>query len=190
MKYYWMSVKNGAVDSVAYAPKGTPVAHRLLSQIDSWTTVPFHLELHSVRISSHLVVGDTCDSFFDYQPNSLAWPVLSRKIRIIIESNLTGQEGLEWKEITIKGRTQTTQYYIPTFTKKLDTLDVNHSVFAASSGMLIKGCFDHSKIGKYAVFHRPGLFWRITQLYVCEMIKKEITEAGAPEICFSEALIR
>ncbi len=34
--------------------------------------------------------------WLDYQPNSLAWPLMSERVKLLIEKNLTGTEQLTW----------------------------------------------------------------------------------------------
>ena len=84
MNYYWISANNDKVSTVAYAPKGTPVSHYLIEEMRNRDDVPFSLELRDVFVASKLIVGEVSDVFYDYQPNSLAWPVMSEKMKSII----------------------------------------------------------------------------------------------------------
>ncbi len=52
----------------------------------------FSLELRDVFVASKLIVGEVSDVSYDYQPNSLAWPVMLEKMKSIIASHLTGSE--------------------------------------------------------------------------------------------------
>ena len=96
MDYYWISINNDIVSTIAYAPKGTPVSHQLIETIETIDVVPFSLELHDVIISKTIIQGGLSDVFYDFQPNSLAWPIMSEKMSHIIASHLTGFEGKEY----------------------------------------------------------------------------------------------
>lgn len=110
--------------------------------------VPFSLELREVFIASKLIVGEVSDVFYDYQPNSLAWPIMSERMKSIIASHLTGSECVEWKSIIINGKGISKKYYIPMFTRKLDTLNISESVYVPVSGIVLKPCFDKEKTKK------------------------------------------
>ena len=116
MNYYWLSINNDKVSTVAYAPEGTPVSHNLIEMMENREDVPFSLELRDVFLTSKLTVGEVSDVFYDYQPNSLAWPIMSEKMKSIIASHLTGSEYIEWKSLVIKGKSISKKYYIPMFT--------------------------------------------------------------------------
>ena len=186
MRYYWMSINNDIVNSVAFAPKGTHPSHYLIDEVKRKKSLPFSLELHRVGVSSELIVKDICDDFYDYQPNSLAWPIMSNKMKSVIEGHLTGKEYIEWKTVTIKGKDISREYFIPVFTKKLDTLLVEKTVIVKQSGIILKPCFDKNKIKGLSMFHGHNNFWSITtQIYVSDAVKRAIKASGIQEIMFS-----
>lgn len=152
--------------------------------------VPFSLELREVFIASKLIVGEVSDVFYDYQPNSLAWPIMSERMKSIIASHLTGSECVEWKSIIINGKGISKKYYIPMFTRKLDTLNISESVYVPVSGIVLKPCFDKEKTKNLSVIHSPNLFWQIsTQIYVNEEIKRDLINSGIKELCFSRVKV-
>ena len=102
MNYYWISINNRKVSSIAYAPEGTPVAHELIHDVVDKSMLPFPLELHSATDKDYLGIGGVSDLFFDYQPNSLAWPIMSERMKTIIESHLSGGECIEWKSVQVR----------------------------------------------------------------------------------------
>ena len=51
MNYYWLSINNDKVSTVAYAPEGTPVSHNLIEMMENREDVPFSLELREVFYS-------------------------------------------------------------------------------------------------------------------------------------------
>ena len=187
MDYYWISINNDIVSTIAYAPKGTPVSHQLIETID---VVPFSLELHDVFIGKTIIQGGLSDVFYDFQPNSLAWPIMSEKMSHIIASHLTGFEHIRWKEISIVGKNASQRYYLPFFTCSLDTLDYENSVIIPSSGAVLKPCFSKTKLENFSMMYAPSLFWKVTtKLYVNEEIRKDLINANIKEIVFSKAKI-
>lgn len=191
MNYYWISIINELVSTVAYAPKSTPISHELIATMDKSDTLPFTLNLHKVISYDNCIkVNDKSDIFYDYQPNSLAWPLMSEKMKNIICSHLKGEERIKWKEAIIIGNNENRHYYIPMFTSKLDVLNEQETVFVRASGIVLKPCFDKTKVEKYAIFHGPTRFWQITtQIYVNESIRKDLIQAGIKELSFSKVRI-
>lgn len=190
MNYYWISI-NHRVSTVAYASKGTPSSHELITEIEDNSALPFALQLHEVSVKDKLEKGELSDHFYDYQPNSLAWPLMSERMKSIIVSHLTGLEPIAWKEVVVVGSTTSKLYYIPLFTSKLDTLNMAESIFVPSSGIVLKPCFKRKEVEKYAVFHGYCKFWRITtQIYINEDIKKELIDSGLNELSFSRITIK
>ncbi len=191
MNYYWLSINNDKVSTVAYAPEGTPLSHELIGEMNNREDVPFSLELRDVFVTSKFVVGGSSDVFYDYQPNSLAWPVMSEKMKLIIASHLTGSEYIEWKNVIINGKDISKKYYIPMFTRKLDILNVSESVCVPASGIVLKPCFDKEKVRNLSVIHSPNRFWQIsTQIYVNEEIKRDLIDSGIDELCFSRVKMK
>ena len=190
MNYYWVSI-NSRVSTVAYAPKGTPSSHELITEIEDNSALPFSLQLHEVCIKDKLEKGELSDNFYDYQPNSLAWPLMSERMKSIIVAHLTGLEHIEWKDVIIEGSTTSKMYYIPMFTSELDTLNIAKSIFVPSSGVVLKPCFKKDEVEKYAVFHGYSKFWKITtQIYVNEDIKKGLMDSKLKELSFSRITIK
>ncbi len=59
----------------------------------------------------------------DMQPNEFAYPLMSTRMKELIESHLTGEEGIVWVPVDVIGPDEKRIYYIPRFTKELDVLD-------------------------------------------------------------------
>ena len=191
MNYYKLDILNNRVSTVAYAPKGIPTSHEIREgiSIENTHSIPFSMELHDIRITSKLLVGDVSDRFYDFQPNNMAWPIMSEKMKSIIDSHLTGLEYIEWKEVTINGKTESRKYYVPFFKRKLDILNMSETVLSPY-GIIMIPCFDKEKIQGLAAFHCPDFDWRIPlKFYVNELIKKDLAKAAIKEISFSQARI-
>lgn len=191
MNYYWISINNSRVSTVAYAPKGTPTSQNLITEIEDKEHLPFSLQLYDVSVLNKLVKGELSDKFHDYHPNSLAWPLMSEKMKSIIVSHLTGLEQIDWKEVTVEGCTTSKIYHIPFFRSELDTLNLADSIVVPSSGVILKPCFKKEKIEDFAVFHGYSKFWKVTtQIYVNEDIKNELVDSNLNELSFSSISIR
>lgn len=191
MNYYWMSIKSDRVSSVAYAPKGTPSWHQILDEMKHWEIVPFHLTLHDTYVDTSLQVGEICDDFFDYQPNSLAWPLFSDRIKNVVSSHLSGNEGIEWKEIIVDGKSFSKTYFVPMFTKQLDVVNEQQSLMMPYSGIIVKPCFKRKVVDNLSVFHGPGIDWQVsTQFYVSDAIKNDLLDLGIKELLFTMARVK
>ena len=132
--YYLMSGKHIPKVASAVAPEGTKLAHGLISELDNRSELPFQLKLvklttgrNGLMESSDL--SDMKEVWLDYQPNNLFGPLFSKKLKSVIEKNLTGNEGIDWIFAIINGSNERRRYYIPRFSKMLDVLDTQKSIF-------------------------------------------------------------
>jgi hypothetical protein len=152
------------------------------------------LELESVSITDKGLkrrgyLEDNCLPV-DYQPNSLAWPMMSIRMKKIIDKLLIGNEGLKWIEAEVKGGEMVYSYFIPVFSKKLETLDSEKTSFVPNTNLIIKQVFDYNKICYYEIFHGHSLFWQITrQIYVSERIKNELLKNFISGITFESVKV-
>ena len=149
LDYYWLTTDNTA-RSVAYAPKGLSRPWELFETIIEADSLPFRMIIHSVDVKEELIVGPVTDQIVDFQPNSLAWPLMSQTMKHIINSNLYGNEGIVWKSVILQGKTNEYEYCVPMFTRHLDTLDKEHTVFAPAGGIVVKPVFIKQSVEKYA----------------------------------------
>lgn len=120
--------------------------------------MPLDFELKKVKEDEDgLIVStditDLTEPWVDYQPNSLAWPIMSSKMKNIIENNLTGMEGIEWIKATINGRGEKRVYYILRFTKKLNVLNSEHTKYIPGTDQILKPCFSLLKVLSFSMFH-------------------------------------
>lgn len=189
LDYYWLTTDSTA-KSVAYAPKGLSRPWELFPLIIETNHLPFRMIVHSVDIKEKLVVGPVTDQIVDYQPNSLSWPLMSQTMKQIINTNLNGNEGIVWKSVILQGKTNEYEYYIPMFTKYLDTLDKAHTIFAPPSNIVIKPVFMKQIVNQYAVFHGNSFDWKISSgIYVDSIIKKELESAHLKGLSFSKVKV-
>jgi len=141
--------------------------------------LPFELVLKDVlfekngsRQSSEL--GKLKYLWYDYQPNSLAWPIFSERLKNVIDSQTTGEKLFDWLIITIRQNSEISRpYYLLRFTKQQDVLNLEHSVFAGrNSDFLVKPIFDAKKVDKLTIFSAEKNGEQITSgIYVSQQIK-------------------
>lgn len=180
--YYLLSGKNKLQVAMAVAPKDVKLAQDLIIQLEGYSELPFELNLvRSTSGKNGLVESEDLthlkEVWLDYQPNSLAWPLMSEKLKIIIEKRLTGNEKVDWITAVINGKGEQRKYYIPRFNKMLDVLDMQKTIFVQGTDHIIKPVFSLSKISSYGIFSKPlsDNLWKITPgIYVNEEVKKAI----------------
>ena len=182
VNYYLLIGKNNPKVASAFAPEGTKLAHELITELDGVNGLPFKLDLVKLTVGRSGLkeskdLSDLKRIWLDYQPNSLAWPLMSKELKAIIETNLTGNEGIDWISAIIETSNDQRTYFIPRFSKLLDVLDTQKTMFVQGTDRIIRPVFSLSKVDKYSVFHQPSAhnLWKITSgLYVNETLKKAI----------------
>ena len=178
-KFYLLSAKHKSELISAYAPEGTKLAHELISDIEG-DEIPFEFTLTKVSSGKNGLVEITDlsgvkDIWLDYQPNSLAWPLMSLKLKTIIDDNLTGEENIKWIKVKINSQDEQREYYIPKFSEKLDVLDEGKTMYVPGTDQIIKPYYSLTKVEKLTVFHKPSSFWQITtEMYIGENLRKLI----------------
>ncbi len=195
--YYLLSGKNNPKVASAFAPEGTKLAHELISELENVNALPFELNLVKLTVGRNGLIesndlSDLKEVWLDYQPNNLFGPLFSEKLKSVIENNLTGNEGIDWISAIVKAPNEQRTYYIPRFSKMLDVLDTQKTLFVQGTDHIIRPVFSLSKIGKYSVFHRPSShsLWKIPSgLYVSEALKKAIQKEKLTGLDFEKTSI-
>jgi hypothetical protein len=195
--YYFFCWKNATQVASAFAPKGTRLAHELIADIEEIDELPFELELVKLTEKKTGLIKDNdlagLDSIWlDYQPNSLAWPLMSDRLKLLVSDNLTGKEGIGWITAKVNGNGEYRNYYIPRFEKMLNVLDEQKTIYVKGTDRIIKPCFSLAKISSFSVFHKPSAhnLWKITSgLYISEKIKKAIQKEKLTGMNFEKITI-
>jgi hypothetical protein len=181
MSHFALLPLNRKSAAVACAPEEIPASYTLLDSLVGINSLPFDLTLKNVtfgregsKTSDDL--NDLKCLFFDYQLNSLAWPVLSARLRTIIDQQASGREHYEWISVNIhRGEEETRPYYILRFKEQPDVLDMEKSTFLRfpnKSDHLINPTFSQEKIADLCMFTCPSMFWQIgAGLYVSQAIR-------------------
>ena len=182
--YFFLSWKDrpGVPIASAFPEQKTKLGHELIPELEGKSEFPFVLELRKVSDGKNGIIvsndlADVNEIWKDYQPNSLAWPLVSYKLKNVIEKNLIGNEAIDWISCRIKNSGEERTYYILRFNKILDVLDVEKTMFVKGTNVIIKACFDLSKIRLFNIFTEPASnnLWKITStIYVSEVLKKAI----------------
>lgn len=181
--YYCLRWNDGSEVASAFYEDGSQLDHEMIPQLEGKNQMPLDFKLVRVKETRNgLIIDDNLTAlkkvWLDYQPNSLAWPLMSEKLKNIIGANLTGNEQIDWITCNIRNGDEVRLYYIIRFNKKMDVYDMKKTVFMDETKEdVIKPVFSYSKIKYYSVFPRPSFydFWKIpTSFYVDEDIKKRI----------------
>ncbi len=182
-KYYSLNWKDGNSSCAsAFAPKNVKLAHLLISDLDGIDKLPFELNLVKLSIGRNgLIESNDLTSlkeiWLDYQPNSLAFPLMSEKLKLLIDDNLTGKEHIDWIACKVKSKTEERPYFILRFNKMMDVLDVQKTMFVEETDRIIRPVFALSKIREYNIFTQPASYdlWKITpSIYVSDTLRKAI----------------
>lgn len=177
-EYFFLTGKIKKGTAFAYTEDETLISHELISAMRGLAEVPFELRLKSLSyVNQKLVVSDDLSGvqylWLDYQPNSLVWPLMSEKMKDLIEPRLTSKEGIVWMQVWVRADIQIRKYFILRFERKLDVLDKASS----DTELTLNPIFSLAKIADYNVFHTPSDFFELpSALYVSEDIKKVLVK--------------
>ena len=197
-KYFLLNLKNGKEPlASAFAPKGSKLAQDLISELVGINKLPFELSLIKLDVGKNGLIesndlSDLKKIWLDYQPNSLAWPLMSERLKSIIEANLTGNEQIDWIECKVKNGKEERTYYILRFNKMLDVLDMQKTMFVQGTDHIIRPVFASSKISSFSIFSKPSShdLWKITLgLYVSYALKKTIQKAKLTGMDFEKTSV-
>lgn len=197
-KYFLVSWKNGKDPlASAYAPKGIKLAQDLISELNDINKLPFELSLVKLDADKNGLIesndlSDLKEIWLDYQPNSLAWPLMSERLKSLIEANLLGNEQIDWIECKVKNGSEERTYFILRFNKMLDVLDMQKTIFVQGTDHIIRPVFASSKISAYNTFSKPSShdLWKITSgLYVSDVLRKAIHKAKLTGMDFEKTTV-
>lgn len=184
MNYFFMGLKHFKNVAIACAPDNVGLAHELIGAIKDSDVMPFDFTIKALTVkrdgihySNDFSAIETI--WLDYQPNSLAWPFFSEKLKNLIEKMLTGEEELRWISCNVCHGNEVRKYYIPHFTKELDVLNKEKS-FYSNNGSLIRPVFSSVKIQDYSVFPKPSIndLWQVTMaICISDKVKREIMKS-------------
>lgn len=169
----------------------------LIDELEGKQSMPFNFVLKRLTEERNgLLINDNLDGlqniWDDYLPNELAWPFMSERLKSLVESCLSGKEGLDWIEVIVIYKTERRKYFIPRFSKKLDTLDPLNTRYVHGTDQILVPCFSSKKIESYHIFHGEsiGNLWKISPLlYVSERIKGAIKKEKLIGLSFEKVKV-
>ncbi len=121
----------------------------------------------------------------DYIGNGKVLPIMSEKMKDIIESNLKGTEGVFWIPITIEANGEVRPYYILRFQKQIKVLYKTKTEYLYS--VVSKAVFYKDKALKYSVipFQDKILWSDYGVFYVNSEIKRQLVKADVTGIKYT-----
>lgn len=194
-EYYFLAERVKPSTAFAYTQGDTPLSHELISDVIGRIELPFELFLKKVTTGKNgLQVSDDLSEikhlWQDYQPNNLAWPLMSERMKNIISDHLTGNEGLVWIKAIVNGNNESKEYFIPRFSYKLDVIDEQKTMFVSGTNHIIIPVFSYAKIANYSLFFVPQDYWEITSgLYVSDALKNAIQKAKLTGVDFEKTTV-
>lgn len=196
--YFLFTPKNASYMTSAFAPEDSKLSYELIPELDSCNELPFELKLVKILFGKKgIILNDDLTGmeniWFDCEPSSFAWPLMSERLKALIESYLTGEEGADWIQAIVKYNEERRKYYIMRFAKKLDVLNMQETLFVEGTTDVFCPVFSLAKIRNYTVFHRPTSYnlWKIPSgIYINESLKKAIQKAKLTGTYFEKVSVK
>lgn len=108
----------------------------------------------------------------DYLANSIAWPMMSSRLKDLISTNISKREGVSWVLIKIECGNEIYDYFIPKFNKVIDVLNREKTIFAVND-FIVKPHFSLLKIRDLNFFAVPGKQFT-SRIIVSDRLMKQI----------------
>ena len=161
---------------IAISPDGKKTLIDWMEAIESNRRFPFQY-----RLSPQM-------SLDDYIADDLGVPLFSEQVRNIINELMTGEEGIEWYEVPVVQSRNQYRYFAPKFTRVLDILNEDSSLYGVNKSILIKAVLSTEKIKKYSIVPIVGsseTFFFPTRIAISDRVKKLLKKARVSGISFS-----
>lgn len=198
-KYYELDVKVTEFTPFAWQPQeyemNTSELIKLFSNVDE---VPYQLNLtvctkdrKGLHYSENFSLLD--EVFPDYLLQLYVAPLLSERLKQIIENGCTGNEHIKWIKIPVKAGNDVKNYYQPMFLVPLDVIDESNSryIIPGDKSTIIP-CYSLQKLEKFNVFYmNPYIsnidLWKLpTHINISDSIVKEIKAQGIKGLIFRQ----
>ena len=176
MKYdffnlFWEAGEEGAV---AYSPKNHGI--KFVDHLKGLEEVPFEFEVKEGELQ-------------DYLANDEAWPLMSEKVKEIIDANTLNKKH-RWIRVKVKNHqiNKTTIYFLPVFESKIDILSEKDTKYDDNNLVLVP-CLSLKKVRKLSFFPKqdPDFDFIERSLCLSKKIKEEIIKNKLTGITFSRA---
>jgi hypothetical protein len=132
------------------------------------------------------------DVWQDYPPNAFAWPIFSERFMSIIDSNISGNECIDWINVNIEHFEVIKPYYMLRFNKLHDVLDIEKTTYVKGTDHIIVPTFKSSAFEQYHIATIPSsnCLWKITSdIYVSEKMRQTIKNENIKEVEFGKCRI-
>ncbi|ARD24078.1 imm11 family protein [Shewanella japonica] len=100
------------------------------------------------------------DANYDILANDLGWPLVSKRVKDVIDSVVTDKSHYIWHKVIVASPCSRNECYVPQFLKTHDILDTSNSIFA-EGGFVVKACIEPAKAYGIGIFPIPGSDSRI-----------------------------
>ena len=123
-----------------------------------------------------------------YIADDLGVPLFSEQARNIIDELMTGEEGIEWYEVPVVQSRNQYRYFAPKFTRTLDVLNEDSSLYGVNKSILIKAVLSTEKVKKYSIVPIVGsseAFFFPTRIAISDTVKRALKKARVSGISFS-----
>ena len=161
---------------LAISPDGEKTLIDWMEAIESNRRFPFQY-----RLSPKM-------SLDDYIADDLGVPLFSEQVRNIIDELMTGEEGIEWYEVPVVQSRNQYRYFAPKFTRTLDVLNEDSSLYGVNKSILIKAVLSTEKVKKYSIVPIVGsseAFFFPTRIAISDTVKRALKKARVSGISFS-----
>ena len=191
LEYFELSNNGDVTGPVAYAPDGTSsYFSTLIEELLVVPQLPFPFTLHEVSVFEKFVKGNITNAHDDFQSNNLGLPLMSERMKQLIETELLGTEKIKWIEVRVQGESNEFIYYVPYFYQKQETLDTDRTIFIPNTDLIIKPYYDKELVSQYAMFHGYGPRWQIpVRVYVNSCIKRKLVDSKMTGLNFIKARV-
>mgnify|MGYP001673373634 FL=1 len=153
---------------LAISPDGKKTLIDWMEAIESNRRFPFQY-----RLSPKM-------SLDDYIADDLGVPLFSEQVRNIIDELMTGEEEIEWYEVSVVQSINQYLYFAPKFTRTLDILNEDSSLYGVNKSILIKAVLSAEKIKKYSIVPIVGsseAFFFPTRIAISDRVKKALKKS-------------
>ena len=161
---------------LAISPDGEKTLIDWMEAIESNRRFPFQYSL-SPKMSLDGYIAD-----------DLGVPLFSEQARNIIDELMTSEEGIEWYEVPVVQSRNRYRYFAPKFTRTLDILNEDSSLYGVNKSILIKAVLSTEKIKEYSIVPIVGsseAFFFPTRIAISDRVKKALEKARVSGISFS-----
>ena len=161
---------------LAISPDGEKTLIDWMEAIESNRRFPFQY-----RLSPKM-------SLDDYIADDLGVPLFSEQVRNIIDELMTGEEGVEWYEVPVVQSRNQYRYFAPKFTRALEVLNEDSSLYGVNKSILIKAVLSTEKVKKYSIVPIVGsseAFFFPTRIAISDTVKRALKKARVSGISFS-----